>query len=418
MEVHIGHCVPYPDVCNTRYGSHGKAAETIVMHHEHFIRFLEFVRDSKDKVGFTNIELNFLNALKNKETLTELCVLALYNATVLRPFMQHVHLHEKLLGLGPFFQKKVEFLESISRNPKIWTGNNLSDNKATLGGNGWDEWGLNVVNAVRKFTADLPNLDKAVAAFVNGAKTTFSERFSDEFKAGGDIDTLTDTERSALYFASTNDINEGSLGRWRLGQHRHPAETLHKFNAAFTTGQNDTEEFIKHKLTEKSGQDYLIKTARMRDESGMQMKLKEEQMRADAEKVSKNRKKEAKRQDKRDQRAATITETSKNLKLTDAEIENLNVEELNRQLDYHREEENKLPRAVIEVMERVPLKSHMKYKAMRISELKKAVARYLSRVHNFSLYEAPVSTGDVSTFSMAGPEEDLFYESDCHDDLT
>jgi len=101
----------------------------------------------------------------------------------------------------------------------------------------------------------------------------------------------------------------------------------------------------------------------------------------------------------------------------DAKIENFNVEELNQQLDYHREEENKLPRAVIEVMERVPLKSHMKYKAMRISELKKAVARYLSRVHNFALYEAPVSTGDVSTFSMAGPEEDLFYESDFHDDL-
>jgi len=294
MEVHIGHRVPYPDVSNTQYGSHGEAAGTIVMHHEHFIRFLKFVRDLKDKVGFTNIELNFLNALKNKETLTELCMLALYNAAVSRPFMQHVCLHENLLELGPFFQKKVEFLESISRNPKIWTGNNLSDNKATLGGNGWDEWGLNIVNAVHKFTADLPNLDKAVTAFVNGAKTTFSERFSDEFKAGGDIDTLTDTEQSALYFASTNDINEGSLGRWRLGQRRHPAEMLHKFNAAFTTGQNDTEEFIKHKLTEKSDQDYLIKTARMRDESGMQTKLKEEQMQADAEKVSENREKEAK----------------------------------------------------------------------------------------------------------------------------
>lgn len=244
MEAHVGHRVPYPDVSNTRYGSHGEAAGVIIVYHKYFVQFMEFVRDSKEKVGFTNIELNFLNALKNKETLTEICVLALYNAAVSRPFMQYVRLHENLLELGPYFEKKVQFLESIGHNPKIWTGNNGSEKDATLNSDRWDEWGLKVVNAVRKVAPDLPNLDKAVAAFVNGAKTTFSERFSDEFKAGGDIDTLTDAERSVLYFASTNDVNEGGLGRWRLGQRRRPAETVHKFNAAFTSGQNKTEEFI------------------------------------------------------------------------------------------------------------------------------------------------------------------------------
>jgi hypothetical protein len=64
-------------------------------------------------------------------------------------------------------------------------------------------------------------------------------------------------------------------------------------------------------------------------------------------------------------------------------------------------------------MERVTLKSHMKYKPERVSELKKAVARYLSRA-NTGVSQLPTLTGDVS---MANPEEDLMYESDFHDDM-
>ncbi|KAF8949965.1 hypothetical protein BDZ97DRAFT_1626967, partial [Flammula alnicola] len=110
--------------------------------------------------------------------------------------------------------------------------------------------------------------------------------------------------------------------------------------------------------------------------------LKEEQMRADAQKVADNREKEAKRREKRDQRAAVIEETSKKLVLVNAVIDNLKVDELNRQLDYHRGEEKKIPKAVYDSMDKdqkVPLKSHMKTKDERIAALKKAVARYLSR---------------------------------------
>ena len=56
---------------------------------------------------------------------------------------------------------------------------------------------------------------------------------------------------TSIFFSSTNDINKGSLGYWRLGQWRQPAETLHKFNASFMSTQNGTEVFIAQKFAEE-----------------------------------------------------------------------------------------------------------------------------------------------------------------------
>ena len=109
-EVNVGHRVPYPDVSNTRYGSHGEAACTIISFHNHFLQFMELVRDGKQKPGETNIEKNFTNALKDPATLTELCVLAFYNVNVSRPFMQYARSHDNILELECFFQKKADFL--------------------------------------------------------------------------------------------------------------------------------------------------------------------------------------------------------------------------------------------------------------------------------------------------------------------
>jgi hypothetical protein len=82
MEQHIGYHVPFPDVSNTQYGSHGEAAATILMYRDHFLSFMAVIRDAKDKPGKTNIEKNFTAAIKDILTLIELCVLALYHITV------------------------------------------------------------------------------------------------------------------------------------------------------------------------------------------------------------------------------------------------------------------------------------------------------------------------------------------------
>lgn len=419
MLCHVGHRVPYPDVSNTRYGSHGEAAGTIIAYRQHFINFMEFVRNAKDKPGETNIEKNFANALKDTPTLTELCVLALYYVNVSRPFMKHVRAHENLLDLKSFFENKVTFLNRVIGETEIWTSHEFTHEAGSLDGDEWDEWGTKVVNAVKELAPSLPDLKSAILAFVSGARDTFVERFSDEFKEGGDIDKLTEAERQTLFFSPTNDGNEGALGSLRLGKRRRPGETLHKFNASFTARQNHAEEFMSEKLKENVDHIYLRQVARTRDESHFQRRMKEAQIESDKAKVAENMLKEAKKQGKRDEREAMLVETGKKLVLTDAEIDGLDNKELNRQLDFHREEERKLPRAVIVAetsTEKVPLKSHMKAKPDRVLQLKKAVARYLFRCQTSGGGAQNQISTAVDDVIMAGPE-DSFYESDYHDDL-
>jgi hypothetical protein len=273
MEINVGHHVPYPDVSNTRYGSHGEAAATIIVYHEYFVSFMDFVRNRKVKTVDTNIEKNFTKALGDPPTLTELCVLALYNIAVSRPFMRHVRTSGNILKLEEFFEKKSHFLAAVIEEPSIWTADAVSYENGSLDGKEWDEWDVKVLTAVKTFAPKLPDLTFAIIAFVEGARETFVERFSDEFKAGNGIDELTVAERDELYFSSTNDANEGGLGSWRRGQCRRPAETLHKFNASFISAQNDTETFIAKKLTAEEDNVYLLRTARERDGSGLQKVL-------------------------------------------------------------------------------------------------------------------------------------------------
>ena len=384
MEYHIGYRVPYPDVSNTRYGSHGEAAATIIVYLEHFKNFMKHIHDAKDRPGETNIEKNFASAIEDIPTLTELCVLALYNIAVSRPFMAHVRTHSNILKLQGFFERKANFLETIIEKPSIWTGGETSHEKGSLDGKEWDKWALQVLAAVHALAPQLPDLDSAVTAFARGARETFVNRFSDEFKEGGGIDQLTEDERDELYFSSTNDSNEGGLGSWRRGQARRPSETLHKFNAHFMSSRNHTESFMLHKLTEEEDHLHLMRTARQRDASGLQKQRKAAQMEADKIKVTENRQKAAKQQEQRENKAAVIRETAKNLELTDAGIAKLTKDNLNLQLDCHRELEKKF-QSLITVpgvegnVETVPLKSHMKNNDERRLELKKVVARFIAR---------------------------------------
>jgi hypothetical protein len=420
MEYHIGKRVPFPDVSNTRYGSHGEAAATIIVYREHFVRFMEHVCAAKDKPVMTNIEKNFTNALTDIPTLTELCVLALYNIAVSRPFMSHVRSHENILQLEEFFKRKASFLDTIIQTPNFWTGNETTHENASLLGKEWCGWDRQVLTAVKELQPQLPDLNAAIVAFVTGARETFVGRFSDEFKKGNGIDELTPTERDTLYFASTNDANEGGLGSWRRGQVRRPAETLHKFNSSFMSKQNKTEDFMGVKLTNTEDDLYLMRVARKRDASGLQKKLKAAQIQADQEKVMENRQKEAKRDERLNTRAAILLETSKNLVLDGIDIDKLNNDELNRQLDYHRDLEKKLPLADNGgAIETVPLKSHMKLKHERVAELKKAVTRHLARTISDSTgTQDSDSAGQDLSRTVVLPDNDIEYQSDHNDDLT
>jgi len=80
------------------------------------------------------------------------------------------------------------------------------------------------------------------------------------------------------------------------------------------------------------------------------------------------------RKERRRDQAAIIAKTGNHLVLADAEINTLTVAKLNKQLDWHCEEDQKVIANGGALDDgKVPLKSHMKNKAERVAELKKAV---------------------------------------------
>ena len=166
------------------------------------------------------------------------------------------------------------------------------------------------------------------------------------------------------------------------------SRTLLKFNASFLASRNDTESFIQHKLTEEEDQLHLMRMARKRDESGHQKALKVTQIRADEEKILENRRKETQRGEKRQKQVNDLLEAVMHLALTDSKIDNLKSEALILQLECHREIEkqrltvdsgNGNSETAAKAGKRMPLKSHMKNKAQRIPELRKAMARFHAR---------------------------------------
>jgi hypothetical protein len=184
--------------------------------------------------------------------------------------------------------------------------------------------------------------------------------------------------------------------------------------------RNETESFITHKLTEEEDHIYLMRTARKRDASGHQKALKVAQIQADEVKITQNRKKEAEREERRENKVTALMETVKKLVLTTADIDGLKNDELNLQLDCHREIEKR--RLTVDggkdsanlenTIEKVPLKSHMKAKPNRVCELKKAVARFLARGETMETAEQILS--GMENNMQTG--EDNLYESD-NDDL-
>jgi len=102
-----------------------------------------------------------------------------------------------------------------------------------------------------------------------------------------------------------------------------------------------------------------------------------------------NREKETKRHEKEDQQVATIAETGENLVLLDATINKLNKDELNRQLDYHREEEKSFPNLSMPRPPQGTRRETVHTKKME-DRIREAVSRYIEQVGGvFEVAEPP-----------------------------
>ncbi|GLB33217.1 hypothetical protein LshimejAT787_0101020 [Lyophyllum shimeji] len=103
-------------------------------------------------------------------------------------------------------------------------------------------------------------------------------------------------------------------------------------------------------------------------------------------------------------------ETGKQLVLDKTLIDTLKVADLNRQLDWHRDNEKNFP----DLEAKVPLKTHMSIKADRVDELKKAVDRYQGLMESIVGTSSEVPNG----VNMEGTlNDEILYASDYEDNM-
>jgi hypothetical protein len=103
-----------------------------------------------------------------------------------------------LLILSPSLRKRLPSWSRLSVMRKSGQRENFLTKTTCLGPNEWDAWGVDIMEAVRDLAAQLPDLDGCVVTFPEGARATFSEVFTVEFKEGGHIDKMRAAERETL----------------------------------------------------------------------------------------------------------------------------------------------------------------------------------------------------------------------------
>jgi hypothetical protein len=203
----------FPDTSNNRYGTFCDAAAVLLQHRPKFLEFLEYVRDSKKKRGFTNMEKNLYNALQDPPTLTELAVLALYGQAVYHPYVCQIRGQKmNMLDLGPLHSKVEKHIEKVIENPQILVSSDATFLAGAMDGKPWENPGA--VTTILKQTSEFPHLSDVLVRFFQGALETW-KRFTTEFTPGGVIDEATDFQKELACMSATNDVNEGILGSYR-----------------------------------------------------------------------------------------------------------------------------------------------------------------------------------------------------------
>lgn len=236
MEDEIGWIAAFPDTSNTRFQSYCAAAAYVILHLDEINEFMDHIYHHKDKVGFTNIEQNCVLALKDEATVIELAVMALYYESVSRPYCRRARAHGvNALDLGPLHEATIAWCGKVAEDPQHVLGH-TQPTKAALYGN-WDE--PRVLYAIIERVGNLPHLSGAISAFFGGARDGWV-RFATEWASGSAIAEMTPERRARRFVSSTNCLNEGILGSWRIWKRRHPNGSVALFNATTRYRMNGT----------------------------------------------------------------------------------------------------------------------------------------------------------------------------------
>lgn len=180
-----------------------------------------------------------------------------------------------ILDLGPLHRELQAHVKKLIDSPELLFGEKVSAETATLDGHGWKD--KEAVDAVYKLLPSLPHLQRITLAFLRGSLTTWT-RFSAEFAPGGLIDQSTPDQKLQAWMPTTNDINEGRLGHYRVRKRDASTLSLHQYNAEAMFSRNKTIEFM-NALFQEEDHTYIMREARKIDASGLERKRKAAQAR-------------------------------------------------------------------------------------------------------------------------------------------
>lgn len=235
----------FPGVTHTRYNSFGEACTDVVVHYDHYVLFMECIFWSKLKPGHTNVEKNIVHGLSCKRTLEGLCAFAAYSQLVDIPYSVHIQqqkngVKQNLLDMGKFLEQVVQFCWMVAYNPcYVLTKPDDGEYPLTVDGS---QWGCpELFYKLSSWAAD-PEMSyflATISAYFAGAARKWEE-FSTEFRADGKIASLSPEERLECFLNTTNDINEGALGRMKSIFRHMPNVSLRILNAKLMYKQNRT----------------------------------------------------------------------------------------------------------------------------------------------------------------------------------
>jgi len=255
----------FPRTSNNCFQSNCEAAAVLTVYREDILEYLKYAEQKKAKVRYSHMEKNLVKALNDIPTQTELAVLALYAQAVSHPYMKAIREDPttNALDLGPLNQKIESFMVRLIEDPTFLVGEHVSYETGSFDGKPWRS--EKVVKKINELAPQFPYLKQALVAFCGGAHETWKQ-FTSEYTPGGLIDEATQEEKDLAWMPSTNDVNEGALGQFRVMIRRQPQLTLLQYNARTMFARNNTAAFMDEMFTEDTHK-YVRELARQKDTS-------------------------------------------------------------------------------------------------------------------------------------------------------
>ena len=351
----------FPDTSNNRYQSHCAAAAQLITRLELHVKFLEWIRDVKERPGFTNLERNVYCGLRDLPTQTELAVLTLYAQAISHPYMQQVRgpgmEHVNMLDLGPLHSDVQIHLKKIIQDPSLLISTQSTYKLGAMDGQPW--YNPEAVKAVHELAPTLPYLEPLLVAFFQGALETW-KRLASEFEEGSTVLGLSASEKDKAWRPPTNDVNEGALGSLRSHLRKKPGTTVLQFNALKKFKFNQTSAFVRKEFLPEDYA-FIHKMARTLDAGHLERERKDALIAYKDKQVAERREKQMQKAKRQAEKAAFLASVDR-VESVEGVTDNMKVKDLDNQLDIYRK-----------LVDTIPLKSKLKNKSMKIEALKNAI---------------------------------------------